>query len=132
MASILIVDDSRMVRHLVRAVLEQGGHSVIEAEDGLEAMEVLTRERFDLAVVDLNMPGMDGLELVRTVRADPVLADLPLLMLTTEGEIGDREAARQAGVSGFLQKPATAQELSRVVLDLLATSRGDAARPNRN
>jgi CheY-like chemotaxis protein len=104
---VLLVDDSRTVRRMLEWSLKPAGYRTLHAEDGLQALEILRVEEVDLAFVDLNMPRMDGVELIRSIRADERLQALPIILLTTEGRGEDRKAALEAGANLFLTKPYT-------------------------
>jgi two-component system chemotaxis response regulator CheY len=108
----LVVDDSRAMRALVRRTLRESGFEVEEAADGQEGLERLRAGgRFDVALIDWHMPRMDGYELVRAVRADPALAALPMVMVTSVSE-GDQVArALEAGANEFIMKPFTRDAL---------------------
>lgn len=105
MAHIMTVDDSASIRMLVAGTLKQAGHTVVEAADGLAALELAKGKRFDLFICDVNMPGMDGLTLVQRLRAIPEFKAVPLLMLTTELDPAKKQTARAAGASGWIVKP---------------------------
>jgi two-component system chemotaxis response regulator CheY len=103
---VLIVDDAALVRTYYRAALEAGGFEVEEALNGLEGLEKLLLQSFDLAIVDVNMPQMDGITFVRTLRAwELPLSSLPVLVTSTEAGPHDIAAARQAGANYYLVKP---------------------------
>jgi two-component system chemotaxis response regulator CheY len=104
---VLLVDDSQTVRRMIEWVLKPSGFRILHAVDGIHALEVLKAERVDLAFVDLNMPRMDGIELIRSVRSDKKLHQLPIILLTTENRTEDRNAAMEAGANLFLNKPST-------------------------
>ncbi|MBP7339297.1 response regulator [Niveispirillum sp.] len=108
---VLIVDDGSLVRLYYRGILEQAGFIVAEAINGVEAMEKVLSARFDLLVVDINMPQMDGLAFLRTLRATPVVASLPVLIASTEAGPQDRAAARAAGANHYLTKPVADTDL---------------------
>jgi two-component system chemotaxis response regulator CheY len=102
----LVIDDSRAMRAILRGILASLGFDVVEVGNGRQAMEVLTRdEDFDLALVDWNLPEMNGLEIVTEVRKDPRLLDLRLLMVTTETEFERVTQALQAGADEYIMKP---------------------------
>jgi len=110
---VLIVDDSRAMRSVIGRLVKKLGHETVEAGHGREALEKLAgAEHIDIALVDWNMPLMNGLELVQAVRANPVHASLPLLMVTSETEIERVVAAIEAGADEYLMKPFTDQELA--------------------
>lgn len=102
----LIVDDMASMRTLVRASLRQiGVNDVVECSDGAEALDTLKRFPKHLVISDLNMPKMDGLALLRAVRAEPTLAKTPFILLTSRGEIELVKQAMALGVSNYITKP---------------------------
>jgi two-component system chemotaxis response regulator CheY len=108
----LVVDDFSTMRRIVRNILKQLGHSEVEeAENGREALQKLQREPFDFIISDWNMPTMDGLELLRAVRADPRLKTVPFLMVTAESKQENVVEAIKSGVSNYIVKPFTADVL---------------------
>lgn len=108
----LIVDDFSTMRRIVRNLLKELGYTnVDEAEDGAMALAKLRSEPFDFVVSDWNMPGMDGLEMLKQMRADAALAKIPVLMVTAEAKKENIIAAAQAGASGYVVKPFTAATL---------------------
>jgi two-component system chemotaxis response regulator CheY len=109
----LVVDDFSTMRRIVRNLLKELGYTnVDEAEDGQIALSKLQAGGFDFVVTDWNMPNMDGLTLLQTVRATPTLKHLPVLMITAEAKKENIIAAAQAGASGYIVKPFTAATLS--------------------
>jgi two-component system, chemotaxis family, chemotaxis protein CheY len=111
---ILIVDDSALVRRYCRDVLERGGFEVQQAINGIEAMEKVLAQSFDLVIVDVNMPRMDGFSFIRALRRSVInVATLPALVMTTEAGAQDREDARAAGANFYLVKPVPEAELLR-------------------
>jgi two-component system, chemotaxis family, chemotaxis protein CheY len=109
----LVVDDFSTMRRIVRNLLKELGFTnVDEAEDGAVALQKLKGGGFDFVVTDWNMPNMDGLTLLQSVRADPVLKPLPVLMITAEAKKENIIAAAQAGASGYIVKPFTAATLN--------------------
>lgn len=108
----LVVDDFSTMRRIVRNLLKELGYSdVDEAEDGVQALQKLKSEKFDFVVSDWNMPNMDGLTLLKSIRADANLSKLPVLMVTAEAKKENIIAAAQAGASGYVVKPFTAATL---------------------
>lgn len=102
----LVVDDFSTMRRIVRNLLKElGFNNVEEAEDGADALNKLRAGGFDFVVSDWNMPNMDGLELLQTIRADSALAAMPVLMVTAEAKKENIIAAAQAGASGYVVKP---------------------------
>ncbi len=108
----LVVDDFSTMRRIVRNLLKELGYTnVDEAEDGVVALSKLKGGDFEFVVSDWNMPNMDGLTLLRTIRADPSLASIPVLMVTAEAKKENIIAAAQAGANGYVVKPFTAATL---------------------
>jgi|SRR5690625_3137154 len=110
--NILVVDDFPTMRRIVRTLLKELGFSnVEEAEDGREALAKLRDGQFELVVSDWNMPNLDGLEMLKQIRADDALKHLPVLMVTAEAKKENIIAAAKAGASGYVVKPFTAATL---------------------
>ena len=111
---ILVVDDSALVRLYYRDTLQKAGFEVEQAINGIEAMEKVLAQPFDLAIVDVNMPRMDGFSFLRTLRRSAAdVATLPALVITTEAGEQDLDAARAAGANFYLIKPVSQQDLLR-------------------
>jgi two-component system chemotaxis response regulator CheY len=118
-ARILVVDDSSLVRLYYRSTLEKAGFEVEQAINGIEAMERALSQRFDLVIVDVNMPRMDGFTFLRLLRCGTNdVASLPALMISTEAEIQDIADARASGANFYLVKPVAEAELVRHVCAL--------------
>ena len=114
--NILVVDDFSTMRRIIKNLLHDLGYAkVTEADDGNTALPLLKSGNFDFLITDWNMPGMPGLELLKQVRADARLAKLPVLMLTAEAKREQIVEAAQAGVSGYVIKPFTAQTLKEKI-----------------
>ncbi|MFC1862531.1 chemotaxis response regulator CheY [Thermodesulfobacteriota bacterium] len=110
---VLVVDDFATMRRIVKGVLKQLGYTnIIEAEDGSNAFKELKKEKVGLIVSDWNMPNMTGLELLKEVRNDSDLKDIPFLMVTAEGQKENVVEAVQAGVSNYIVKPFTPETFS--------------------
>ena len=108
----LVVDDFSTMRRIVRNLLKELGYTnVDEAEDGAMALSKLRSEQFDFVITDWNMPVMDGLTMLQTMRADAALSKLPVLMVTAEAKKENIIAAAQAGANGYVVKPFTAATL---------------------
>ncbi len=108
----LVVDDFSTMRRIVRNLLKELGFTnVEEAEDGVSALNKLKSGRFEFVVTDWNMPNMTGLELLANIRQDPMLKDLPVLMVTAEAKRENIISAAQAGATGYIVKPFTASTL---------------------
>ena len=118
---VIIVDDSPTMRMLVAFALRKYvGLEIREAGNGVEALEVLARKPTDLMVVDINMPEMNGLELIKAVRSDPDNADLPIIVITTEGSDDDIRRGLQAGATEYLVKPFQPQKLHSILDRLMS------------
>lgn len=113
---ILIVDDFSTMRRIIKNLLRDlGFNNTHEADDGTTALPMLKSGEFDFLVTDWNMPGMQGIDLLKTVRADAKLSDLPVLMVTAESKRDQIVEAAQAGVNGYIVKPFTAQTLKEKI-----------------
>jgi two-component system chemotaxis response regulator CheY len=115
---ILTVDDSASVRQMVKFTLTDAGYTVIEAVDGKDALAKL-REAVSLVITDLNMPNLDGIGLIRGIRANPARKGLPIVMLTTESQETRKQEGKAAGATGWIVKPFAAQQLLAVVKRLI-------------
>lgn len=118
-ANLLIVDDSTSMRQMVAFALSGGGYNVKEAEDGVAALEVAKTQKFDAVITDVNMPRMDGIELIRQLRALPSYKFTPLLMLTTESGADKKSEGKAAGATGWLVKPFDPEQLLATVRKVL-------------
>lgn len=112
---VMTVDDSRTMREMVSFTLRKAGFEVSEAEDGQKALSALQARPVDVVITDLNMPVMDGVALIRALRADPKCRSLPILMLTTESDSGKKMEGKNAGATGWLVKPFDPEKLVDVV-----------------
>jgi two-component system chemotaxis response regulator CheY len=119
MAVILAVDDSASMRQMVSFTLKDAGYNVVEAEDGHEALQAAKKSRFDLVLSDVNMPGMDGITLIRELRALANFKFTPILMLTTEAGSDKKMQGKQAGATGWLVKPFNPDTLLATVKKVL-------------
>ena len=119
MKRILTVDDSSSVRQMVNFTLQKTGYNVSEAVDGKDGLDKITREKFDLIITDLNMPNVDGIQLIASVRKLPRYAFVPILMLSTESQAEKKDAGRKAGATGWIVKPFNADQLVAVVQKLV-------------
>lgn len=129
MHKILIVDDSPTIRKMVRASLQDLSSSeFIEAGTGLEAIEHLAVTRVQLIVLDLNMPDMHGIDVLKFVRRNPHYSGIPIIVLTTRGDETSRQTAQQAGATSYMTKPFAPQTLAKAVRDLLDTTVDVSAR----
>ncbi len=113
--TILIVDDSQSMRQLVKMTLTGAGHQVIEAVDGRDALTKLTGQKINLIISDVNMPNLDGIGLVKAVKANPAYRFTPISMLTTESEQGKKAEGQAAGAKAWIVKPFQPQQLLSAV-----------------
>ncbi|PHY18838.1 response regulator [Caulobacter sp. BP25] len=120
MSAILTVDDSASIRAAIKIALSSEGYGVTEAANGAEGLEKASAGGFDLIVTDLNMPVMDGLTMIRELRARPAGAGVPIIFLTTESDADVKAQAKAAGATGWLTKPFEPDQLVRVVKKVLA------------
>lgn len=121
-ATILVVDDSATVRQQVSAALSQAGFHVIEAADGLQGQSRVKQGGINCVISDVNMPNMNGIEMVTSIKQDPNSSHLPVIMLTTEGSKELIAKAKQAGASGWIVKPFKADMLVAAVTKLTAVA----------
>ena len=112
---ILAVDDSKTMRDMVGFTLRNAGFEVIEAEDGVQALAAVVGKLIDLVITDINMPNMDGIALVKELRANPAFRSTPILVLTTESDSGKKDEGRSAGATGWIVKPFVPEKLLQVV-----------------
>jgi DNA-binding response OmpR family regulator len=121
-ARILVADDDVDIRELVEFKLSTLGHDVVAVADGAAAIEACRAERPDLAVLDVMMPGVSGLDAIRAIRADPALADLPVILLTARAQESDVETGFDSGADDYITKPFSPRELASRVQALLTRS----------
>ncbi|TLM68466.1 MAG: response regulator [Deltaproteobacteria bacterium] len=112
---VMAVDDSATVRQVLQMTLEGAGYQVVEAVDGRDALDKLGRTTVDMMVTDLNMPNMDGIDLIRHVRQSPGNRFMPIIMLTTESQPEKKQEGKAAGASGWIVKPFKPEQLLAVV-----------------
>jgi DNA-binding response OmpR family regulator len=117
---ILLADDEENLRLLVRMAIEDAGHQIVEAGDGEHALALAREHRPDLIVLDWMMPGLTGLEVTRSVRSEPDLRGIPILLITAKGQEEDRHIGMEAGATDYLVKPFSPLELAHRVEELLA------------
>jgi DNA-binding response OmpR family regulator len=127
-ATILVVDDEEIVRDVVVRYLERDGHTTLEAPDGARARDLLKRESPDLVVLDVMLPGADGLELCRWIRGR---SDLPVILLTARGEESDRIVGLELGADDYVTKPFSPRELAVRVRTVLRRARSSATADER-
>jgi len=112
---ILTVDDSKTMRDMVAFTLRKAGFEVSEAEDGKMALTVLNGAKFDAIITDLNMPNMDGISLIKSLRTSAQYRGVPILMLTTEGDAAKKAEGKAAGATGWLVKPFSPEKLVELI-----------------
>jgi two-component system chemotaxis response regulator CheY len=113
--TVLTVDDSKTIREMVSFTLKGAGYSIVEAEDGVIALNVLKANKVDLIITDLNMPNMNGIDMIKSIRTNPSYAATPILMLTTEGDANKKVEGKNAGATGWIVKPFQPDKLIEVV-----------------
>ena len=117
---VLIVEDSPTMRQLlVFALRRLKGVEIVEAQDGMDGLRRISSDPFDIALIDINMPVMDGLKLIRLIRGEESLREIPIVVITTEGASEDRERAIALGANEYLTKPIQANKVLSVVKGLL-------------
>jgi DNA-binding response OmpR family regulator len=125
--SVLVVDDEPTVREVVASYLRRDGHTVTEVGDGGEAIELVQNERFDLVVLDMMLPGVNGLDILRRIRQ---LGDMPVIMLTARAEETDRVAGLELGADDYVVKPFSPRELAARVNGVLRRAAPKASAPS--
>ncbi|MBG3877830.1 MAG: response regulator [Desulfovibrio sp.] len=115
---IMTVDDSASIRQMVGFTLRNAGYEVIEAKDGKDAVSKLSGP-IKMVITDLNMPNMDGIELIRQIRANPAYKFIPVVMLTTESQATRKQEGKAAGATGWIVKPFQPEQLLAVVKKVL-------------
>jgi two-component system, chemotaxis family, chemotaxis protein CheY len=124
---VLVVEDSATMRAFLSAALEPSGYEVQTAKSGFEALKVLQRERFGLIITDINMPDINGHELVRFIRDNPAQRDTPLIIISTDGRERDRERGMKLGANAYLVKPFQPEELLAAAERCIAARKGGQA-----
>ena len=112
---VMTVDDSKTMRDMVAFTLRGAGYHVTTAEDGRQAVNLLANEQVDIVITDLNMPNMDGVGLIRALRAQPKFRAVPILMLTTESDPAKKAEGKSAGATGWIVKPFNPEKLVEIV-----------------
>jgi two-component system chemotaxis response regulator CheY len=122
---VLVVEDSATMRSLIASTLEEMGAplKITEAPSGFEALRLLPRESYDLIVTDINMPDINGLELVSFVKGNPAYSSIPLIIISTESSDRDREKGLRLGADAYLVKPFDPDDLLQIARDLLERPR---------
>ncbi|OGW05390.1 MAG: hypothetical protein A2889_05775 [Nitrospinae bacterium RIFCSPLOWO2_01_FULL_39_10] len=117
--NVMVVDDSFTTRKMLSFLLKGEGFNVVSAENGIDALEKLPFSNIDIIITDLNMPQMDGLELVNSLKKNPDYKEIPVIMLTTESEDSDKQKGFEAGASSYLIKPVPQDVLIKEVKKFL-------------
>ena len=117
---VLVVDDSATVRKFVAASLNITGFRVVTASDGVEALERMPAEKFDLIITDLNMPDMDGFEFIRSLRETPEYRDIPIIVLSSYTDLKNKDLALGMGALAFLEKPLSTEAIQREVFRFIS------------
>ena len=116
--NVLLVDDSSTARKIVRIYLKERGYNIIEAENGLDALEKMAYTDIDVVITDLNMPMMNGMELISTLKKDVSSRDIPIIIITTEKEEDEKKKSIESGAQAYIMKPFRKnilfQEINRV------------------
>ena len=118
---IMTADDSASVRQMVAFTLKQNGYDVVEAVDGKDALNKLSTQKVDMLLTDLNMPNMDGIGLIKGVRAGTLNKFIPIVMLTTESQDSKKAEGKSAGASGWIVKPFKPEQLIAVIKKVLGS-----------
>ena len=121
--NILTVDDSNTIRRIIGGIILTLGYGILEANCGVEALKVLKKNKGDVGLIllDWNMPGMNGLELLEEIKADDDFKDIPVIMVTTEGEKNYIVKAIQAGAANYMTKPFTQEGLATKIIECIGT-----------
>lgn len=116
---IMTVDDSASIRQMVTFTLEQAGYDVLEAVDGVDALKKLENTTVNMMITDLNMPNMDGIELIKNTRIKSEYKFMPIIMLTTESQGSKKQEGKAAGATGWIVKPFKPEQLLGVIKKVL-------------
>lgn len=120
MKNVLVVEDSKAIRSMIRVSLEEtGGFFAVEAGNGFEALKTLPSRRFDLIITDINMPDINGLELISYVKSNPTYRDIPLIIVSTEKTEEDKKRGIALGAAGYVAKPFTKEQLMAMIATVL-------------
>jgi two-component system cell cycle response regulator DivK len=116
---VLIVEDNPLNMRLIEMILKTNKYTLLKATDGEEALDIATRERPDLVLMDIRLPKVSGLEVARRLKENPAFSHIPIIALTAHAMKGDKEKAIEAGCDSYLSKPINTRELPRLVTDML-------------
>ncbi|MBF0537601.1 MAG: response regulator [Nitrospirae bacterium] len=117
--TIMIADDSPSIRQIVKMALGEAGYNVIEACDGADALSKIEGATIHMVLVDLNMPKVDGLDVIKGIRANPAHRFVPIVMITTESSVSKRQEGRACGATGWIIKPFKQEQLLSIVKKLV-------------
>ena len=123
---VLVVDDSAAIRKILQRVLHQTGmaiHTILEAGNGEEALAIMNKQKIGLVLSDINMPKMDGIQLLAALKATPAWRDIPVVMITTEGGETKVGEAVRLGAAGYVRKPFTADQIKEKLVGILEPAR---------
>jgi CheY-like chemotaxis protein len=132
MTKVLVAEDNPVNRELLRELLENRGHAVVEACDGQEALRMVEETQPDILLLDIGMPVLDGYAVARRIRENPALAPLPILAITAYAMQGDREKILHSGFDGYLSKPVSARALADELERLLRKREDRNTPPNQS
>ncbi|HTN42589.1 MAG TPA: response regulator [Nitrospiria bacterium] len=128
---VLVVDDEKFVRELIKIKLGRCGLAVLEASNGLEAIEMARTQRPDMILLDVMMPKMNGFEACEKLKANPMTARIPIVMLTARGEQANHEKGISLGAMDYMSKPFSPQKLAELVMEILARSSSISSEPGK-
>lgn len=117
--TILTADDSASMRQMIVFTLKGAGYEVVEAVDGKDGLSMVSQSKVDMIITDLNMPNMDGIEMIRNVRTMPPYKFIPIILLTTESQDGKKKEGKAAGATGWITKPFKPEQLLAVIKKVL-------------
>ncbi|MBU0986948.1 MAG: response regulator [Proteobacteria bacterium] len=131
--NVLIVDDSSSMRSVIKKTIKVSGFKVgeyLEAADGKEALKVLAGAWVDLVLTDINMPNMNGLELMAEMNKDQMLRSIPVVMITTEGSEAVMQKSMEIGAKGYIKKPFMPQDIKQMLNNIMGEAEDDASDPD--
>ncbi|KKG18193.1 chemotaxis protein CheY [Methanosarcina sp. 2.H.T.1A.6] len=120
MKTILVVEDNPLIMELVRTLLVSFGYEPIEAVDGNMAIELSKKNKFDIILLDIQLPGIDGTEVLKILKEDPATCEIPVIALTAHAMRGDEEKFLKAGCSGYVSKPIDIQRFRSIIAEFIA------------
>ena len=119
MKTILLIEDNPEIRENTTEILELSGYKVIAADNGREGVEVAMTQKPDMILCDIMMPGLNGYEVIKEIKSDPLTSEIPFIYLTASGERGEVKMAMEMGASGYIRKPYDTKELMSVISKFL-------------